>query len=251
MKAAPENEFYVGYLDPAPPGLGRRMRALAVCSLVVAIGAAVAVGLGQRRLPEATFEFGTIVKLDGYLAVDPYPSLLVVEGAGVTRHLLVGYGKRGVAAEALDLSDRWVSLEAMRIHRDGQTMLQIEPGSVLEMPEQRPAPSPEAVEDLGVRYVEGEIVGSKCYLGVMNPGSGVAHRACANHCIRGGVPPMLAVTHLAGETEGLLLVDEDGEPLGDTLLDLAAAPVGVTGRVVRVGATTFIHVDATNIRRLE
>lgn len=47
--------------------------------------------------------------------------------------------------------------------------------------------------ELGETTLKGEIVDSKCYLGVMNPGNLKAHRACAINCIQGGVPPVLLV----------------------------------------------------------
>jgi hypothetical protein len=46
---------------------------------------------------------------------------------------------------------------------------------------------------LGTQTLIGEIVDSKCYLGVMNPGALIPHRACAIRCISGGIPPVLLV----------------------------------------------------------
>ena len=37
--------------------------------------------------------------------------------------------------------------------------------------------------------VSGEIVDSKCFLGVMVPGAGKTHKECASLCLRGGIPP--------------------------------------------------------------
>ena len=247
----PADEFYVGYLDPAPPRLGAWLRGLAAVSLIGGIGLAVAVAAGQQPLPESAFDFGDAREVRGFLTFDPYPSLTTVENGVHTKHLLVGPGKRGAGAITRSVQDSWATLRGTRIHRGDQTMLEVVPGSVSSAASQ-PAPPPEqAIQDLGIRYVEGEIVGSKCYLGVMNPGEGVAHRACATLCLRGGVPPMLAVTHVDGNSGGMLLVRPDGTPFGDALLDLAARAVGVTGRVIQVGSTTYLHADPVNIRRLD
>jgi hypothetical protein len=37
----------------------------------------------------------------------------------------------------------------------------------------------------------GELVDSKCFLGVMRPAVGKVHRGCAIRCLAGGVPPGL------------------------------------------------------------
>ena len=49
--------------------------------------------------------------------------------------------------------------------------------------------------------LRGEIVDSKCYLGVMNPGEGTVHRDCAARCLSGGLPPMLVVRSPARREE--------------------------------------------------
>jgi len=49
--------------------------------------------------------------------------------------------------------------------------------------------SPLPSTSLGTQTLVGEIVDSKCFLGVMNPGQLTTHRACAIRCISGGVRP--------------------------------------------------------------
>ncbi len=141
-------------------------------------------------------------------------------------------------------------LDGTLVYRNGQTLVEVVPGTAAALEADSPPPLP-ASEDLGMTYVEGEIVGSKCYLGVMNPGSGPAHRACARLCIQGGIPPLLQVRRDDGNTEGLVLVSSDGGPVGDELLPLVAEPVGVTGHLVRIGSSTFLQADAIDFRRLE
>jgi hypothetical protein len=48
-----------------------------------------------------------------------------------------------------------------------------------------------STEDLGAFTLVGEIVDSKCYLGIMNPGETNPHRECAALCIGGGIPPLI------------------------------------------------------------
>jgi len=110
---------------------------------------------------------------------------------------------------------------------------------------------PEArAEDLGTQTLRGEIVDSKCFLGVMKPGSGKVHRACAVRCISSGAPPLLVARDRRGETLHLLLVGRDGQALGKEILAFVAEPVEITGRVVRYDNLLVLQGDPSAIRRL-
>jgi hypothetical protein len=73
-------------------------------------------------------------------------------------------------------------------------------------------PEPRA-EAIGPVDLTGEIVDTKCYLGVMRPAVGKVHRACAARCLSGGVPPGLLVRDATGETVAYMLVGQDGRSL--------------------------------------
>ena len=242
-------DFYVGYLDPPPPRIRRFLRRVALATLAAAAIAAAVVAFGHRPLPAAHFEFGHIRTFEGFVVADPYPSLLAPGDTAFSRYILTAPGKFGADELVGSFAGRAVSLQGTLAHRDGQAMIQVEPGTVA--PRQTAEPPPQVPDvDLGTRYVEGEIVGSKCYLGVMNPGSGVTHRACATVCIRGGVPPLLEVRREDGGREGIVLAGSGGEAIGDALEGLIATPVAVTGRLVRRGGATFLFADPREIRRL-
>ena len=242
-------DFYVGYTDPPPPRIRRTLRGIALITLAAAALAAVVVALGQRTLPAAHFEFGHIRTFEGFIVADPYPSLIVPGDTAFSRYLLTAPGKFGADELVASVMGRAVSLQGTLAHREGQAMIQVEPGTVASRETAGPSFGLPQIA-LGDRYVEGEIVGSKCYLGVMNPGSGITHRACAAVCIKGGVPPLLEVRREDGRREGIVLAGSGGEAIGDALEGLIAVPVGMTGRLVRRGGTTFLHVDPAGIRRL-
>jgi len=67
--------------------------------------------------------------------------------------------------------------------------------------------------DLAAVELTGEIVDSKCYLGVMNPGNGKVHRDCAVRCISGGIPPAFLVRDADGRSKILLLTNWNSEHL--------------------------------------
>jgi hypothetical protein len=48
--------------------------------------------------------------------------------------------------------------------------------------------------------LRGEIVDTKCYLGVMTPGEDKVHRGCAVRCISRGVPPAFLVRDASADS---------------------------------------------------
>ena len=114
------------------------------------------------------------------------------------------------------------------------------PGEKLDLPQTVP---------LGRQTFIGEIVDSKCFLGVMNPGQLTPHRACAIRCISGGVPPVLLVRQEDGSAGYLLLVSDNGKPVNKQVLDLIAEPVEITGEVELQGELLILRADPARYRR--
>lgn len=253
------SEFYIGYQKRTPPGLSRFYRVL-ILAWLIGVGA-LATLLVPRQAPfdPGTFEFGSARDFAGQVVESPYPQLRVerpaAEGASTqhSSYYLVTTGKRGAATEVEGLDGELVRLEGSLIWRAGQTMIEIVPGSVRRTdgpPALVGAATGPAPEDLGMVTLRGEIVDSKCYLGVMKPGRGKPHRACASLCIRGGIPPVLAIRREEGELLHMLLVDEDGGPVNARVLDRVGEPVEVSGRLVRHGdGLLVLATDPSTITR--
>jgi len=166
----------------------------------------------------------------------------------VSSYLLVAPGKHGAGGLLAGFDGRAIRLKASLIYRDGATMLEIVPSS-LQPSVNAPVRPPDLI-DMGAVTLAGEIVDSKCYLGVMNPGNGKVHRDCAARCISGGIPPALVVRDGAGLSKTLLLASSHGLPLTDRLLDFVAEPVEVSGRLVRSGEIFILETDPNSIRRI-
>lgn len=249
------SDFYVGYLEQAPPVLAGWMRGRVRWLMALTAAVGVVLALTQHDPGPGVFEFGVDRDLEGWLVAEPVPHL-VVERPGdtggappVSRYLLSVFGKRGAQALADHHGGRRVRLRGQLIHRDGRTMVEVDPASV-ETLDGPPLPALER-EDLGRRTFRGEIVDSKCYWGVMKPGSEKPHRACAVRCISGGVPPVLLVRDAAGRATYLLLVDEGGGAVNGLLLPMVAEPVEVTGQLVRYGDLLALRANPATYRRLE
>jgi hypothetical protein len=250
---AERDEFYVGYLGRAPAGLGGFLRRTVVALVLLAAAVAAALAGLQSEFDPGVFEFGVVRDFEGVIHERPHPLLLVDRpgrgGEQPSRFLLVGVGKHGADDQVDGLDGRRMRLRGTLIHRQGQTMVEVVAGSVKEVDAGAATPRAGAV-DLGRQTLRGEIVDSKCYLGVMKPGRGKPHRACATLCIRGGVPPVLRVVTPGGEYRHLLLTDPLGGAVNDRVLDLIAVPVEITGRVRRDGDLLILETDPSTIRSL-
>ena len=100
------------------------------------------------------------------------------------------------------------------------------------------------------RTLRGEIVDSKCFVGVMKPGRGKVHRACATLCIRGGIPPLLVVAEDGGALAYYLLVGPDGRTLDPIAAGLVAEPIEITGDVIELDDLRVLKATPAHIRRL-
>jgi hypothetical protein len=238
------DEFYVGYSAKLPSGIARTVR-FAVGSLaVLAVVLALNLIFGQNAFTPSAFEFQQYREFGGYLELRPYPALLLSRPAGgFSRYLLVAPGKHGVTGLPPALDRAAVTLRGVLIYRNDQTMLELLPGS-LRTPN-APALSPAPVRtDLGDVRLTGEIVDSKCYFGVMNPGGGKVHRDCAVRCISGGIPPAL----LSGG-KVYLLAGSAGRRINRELLDLVGEPVEIAGRLFQSGETLVLETEPEAWRR--
>lgn len=258
-----DEEFYIGWEGKAAPGLARFARGRVLAMLVLA--AAVAGGVAATQAPFGTsrFEFGIERTFEGRVEASPYP-ILVVDRPGSTAAanskstsswLLTVFGKQGANGAVAEFIGHRVRVNGSLIDRDGVTMVEI---------------LPDTFEDLGVDPVyvagsmagslagpvttttlRGEIVDSKCYLGVMKPGNLKVHRACATRCISGGVPPVLLVRRPDGTARYVLLVDAEGAAVNDRILDLIAEPVEITGSLSTMGDLEVLRADPAGYQRLD
>ena len=254
-----DDEFYIGWQAQAPPAIGRRMRGATLLLITFAVGLGALLALAQGTLGVSVFEWGRVKSFSGILIGQPYPHLLVPRpGATASQtpfssYSLVNPFKFGLDSEmATRFNGKAVSLKGTLIFRGGQTMIEVVADSVAQadMPEKESwAHLVTRPVSLGTQTFVGEIVDSKCYLGVMNPGALIPHRACAIRCISGGIPPVLLVRQMNGPALHLLLVSQDGKPVNEQVLNLVAEPVEITGDVELQGDLLFLRADPTRYRR--
>ncbi len=239
------NDFYVGYLPKAPEGLTRFIRKVIVALGLLAATAALVLVVGQMPFANSAFEFGKLRSLEGVVVARPFPTLLVARPGEIgqqdkySQYLLVAPGKHGADDLVADFDGKRVRLQGQLIYREGGTMVEIGPGSITAL--DTAAAELETTRELGTVTATGEIVDSKCYLGVMNPGQGKVHRDCAARCLSGGIPPIFVTNN--GENQ-LLLIGPDGSALGrDALREFVAEPITIRGELLQRGESRLLKID--------
>lgn len=249
------DEFYIGYLNKAPEGIHRFTRKMVIAFLAGTALVAVLLVVGQSAFYPSTFEFLQYKEFTGTFHSHPYPMLRVLDtkedgDLPTYSHLyLVKEGKFGSQDLAKEFEGQQVALEGALIYRDDQVMIEIKPGTLKAVRDVAPAPSP-TPQSLGTFTLTGEIVDSKCFLGVMNPGSQKPHRACATRCISGGVPPLFVVQDEKDNTSYLVLQSSNGSMVNQDVLEMVAEPLEITGEVFQVEDVLMFRSDPTTYKRL-
>ena len=254
------DEFYIGWEDKAPAGIRRRVRWAVILLVAPVLVLSGLLAVAQRTIGTSVFEWGNVKNFSGIFQSQPYPHLLVarpgVSGgqAPFSSYYLVKPFKFGLDRETVArLDGKTVILKGTLIYRENQTMIEVVDDSLKQIDpvERTPRTIPVAHPvPPGRQTLVGEIVDSKCYLGVMNPGVLASHRACAIRCISGGIPPVLLMRQTNGPSLYFLLVSASGQPVNQQILDLIAEPVEITGEVERQGELLILRADPTVYRRL-
>ena len=260
----PDKPFFVGFL-PAPGPLRAFLISCGISLVVVFAAVAWAIGTTQANPGDAAF-YGR-QNVTGVLFADPYPHVFVTEGtqripAGRTILLSAG-GKRGVQGRAGDLDRALVSVSGQGLSRGDLDMIQVAGGrrglntadmavapNMVNMGDADDEMADVSTKDLGRWRLAGEICDGKCLAGAMRPGTGLAHRACANLCLVGGVPPVFVSSQPVEGSEFLLIGGPDGGPLAPEILDYTALYISVEGTVQRRGDLLIFLIDPKTIEAL-
>ena len=253
MNQRKETPFFIGFLG-IPAGL-RLFLALAGVALVAGFAAlGWAIGTNQDDPGGAAWRFDwgkqTVV---GVVYTKPSPHVQVVVGseripAGHTL-MFTGGGKFSVLQRAEALEGQLATVSGVILKRGDLDMMQVEGGQNGLSPAAGVVPAL-PVEQLGRWKLAGEICDGKCLAGAMRPGRGLAHKACANLCLIGDIPPVFVSSQPVAGSEYLLVAGPDGGPMPTELLDLTALYIEVEADIERRGDLLIMKVDPASIRKL-
>lgn len=241
-----DEPFFVGYL-PVPARL--RLFLLGIGALLLGVFAALGLvtGASQDDPGDGAFRFDWGRQtVTGILQERPYPVLHITQGTERLPEgrslLLAGQGKRGMQQRVAGLDGQSVTLQGIALKRGNIDAMQVGGGgNAVQVADA-------AVEDLetvplGRWRLSGEICDGKCLAGAMRPGTGLSHRACANLCLIGGIPPVFVSADAVDGEEFFLLADADGGPLPESYLDYVAIFVSIEGEIERRGNIRLFKVD--------
>ncbi len=247
-----DDPFFVGYLR-VPPDLRLFLTATCLALLVGAAGLAYALSLTQDDPGQSRprFDFGPQTVL-GVLELTPSPILHVTQGTDTIPDgqtlMLAGQGKNGAVERAMELEGQLVQATGVLFDRGDLGMLQLNGGNAFRAAEDQSAiPDIPEPESLGRWEITGEICDGKCEAGAMRPGRGIGHRACANLCILGGIPPVFVTTQPIEGEEFLLITGEGDEVLPPSLIDYVGLYVTLEGDVARHGDMLVLTVDTETV----
>jgi hypothetical protein len=243
------SDLFVGYNWPVQPDLWRFVKRAALGLGVGVVGLSGALAVGHRPIEGGTFEFGHVTEHQGTLVEHPVPMLRRADG---NWPLLVAVGKHGAEASVRGLDGQEVTLRAKRISRNGFEMLEMADAARLKPrlhTESRPAVAAGVQPPQTPVTLPGEIVDSKCFLGVMVPGDGTTHRGCAALCLRGGIPAALHVRQADGGSVLYLITGSAATRERSVLW--AGEMVQMEGTVTLQGGWQVMTTEPGNWRRLE
>src|SRR5688572_5167971 len=95
------DESYIGYQPNATPRTSRFLKRVIVGIAALVGLASMILALHQRNFSTATFEYGAVTSIEGYLYTSPIPHLKLLFGEDLHGNelqqnlLLVGFGKAG------------------------------------------------------------------------------------------------------------------------------------------------------------
>ncbi|MCI4666057.1 MAG: hypothetical protein MRY74_15180 [Neomegalonema sp.] len=205
--------------------------------------AAFAISSTQDDPGRTGFQGG--VKLRGVILAAPYPHLMTPPSAkypqGRAIPLASANGKRGVGGQAKRLNGQIVELRGFIVRRGDGEMMQVT-RRIRRAKDQTPFAMTKPTR-LGRWRLSGEICDGQCVLGIMKPGRGLAHKACANFCIAGGIPPMFVTEKPVEGSQFMLLGGPDGGPMPASMYDKVGPFITVEGRLERRGNLLFFFID--------
>ncbi|MDH4439245.1 MAG: hypothetical protein QE284_02570 [Rhizobium sp.] len=248
MPRPPDPGFFIGYSKKVPPAIAQCALLFGVFFLVGLLSASLALSLSAQNPGSGGYvDELRGGRLTGFVEVLPYAILRVPaqDGRGPRAIMLSGQGKAGVAAEAGPRNGQWAEVSGIFVKRGDLDMLLVggRAGLVGADPPMD-ALQPKPPVPLGRWRLTGEICDGKCYAGAMKPGTGLAHKACANLCITGGVPPVFVTTSPVEGRNFLLMAGPDGGPLPRELLDQTAMLIELEGEVEQRDDILIFRVDA-------
>lgn len=260
MKQTKQNDqpFFVGYLN-MPVALKKFY--IPLTALMIGLSVLIGYSLANTQMTTGPARWLTDnpQTMQGLIKLEPYPVLHRFnpeEPDQIESILLVAQGKRSANQFSSELNGQWVNVTGFPIYRGGWSMLElrsqedvqtIETDNDLAKTLSKLADETQ-VTSLGAVSFSGEIADSKCFLGVMKPGEGVVHRACAEVCLIGGLPAMLLVKGEDQQRYGYMLTTQEGDSASSLVSTNTGDLMQVSGELMQKGNLLYIKMADVKLK---
>jgi hypothetical protein len=166
-------------------------------------------------------------------------SLPIIELSDGSSAVLIGPGKHGLVLPQEVRAGTAIGFRGKLIQRQGSKLIEVE--SPIQVTANGPT---QTSQPSTLTTAFGEVVDTKCFSGVMNPGSGKVHRGCAARCLHGGIPAAL----LTAEGDLYYLLDAAGEPLSPNWISLhAGEKLNVEGDLILISRTRILIMHTASM----
>ncbi|NER78693.1 MAG: hypothetical protein F6K42_03765 [Leptolyngbya sp. SIO1D8] len=251
-QSSTKDEFYINY-GPIPGSYGRFLIWFVPLLLLGAMIFTIVLPGLHNQFNTGKIQGGT--ELEGLLVAEPVPHLVVPRPGDVesnvpfSRYILSGTGKTAPNAAVLQQLGQWVKLRGVVISRNQLSVIAARSAEPIDPPDTVTI-TPSTGTSLGEYSLTGEILDGKCYPGIMKPGQGKTHRACAIRCISGGVPAVFRVQNTRNDVMYFLLADGQGQAVNDRILDLVGDPIQIIGEVIQYDDMFVLQAEPSIYERV-
>ncbi len=252
MKKSADKPFFVGYLE-MPAKLAKFYVPLSLLLIGFTGFVGYSIAALQKPTGPAVWITDSVETIEGIISVDPYPVLHRIDPTNpdqLESILLVQQGKYSADEISLKYHNQPVKVSGFKVQRGGWTMLELRSGDDIQPAAAQTGEdttstlsNKSVVVDLGPITLTGEILDSKCFLGVMKPGAGLVHKACAEVCLIGGIPTMLLVRGKDQRKYGYILTNPDGTSVSKKIAYKAADLVEVSGNLEQKGDLLYLKMS--------
>lgn len=253
-----QQEYYIGWSDKVPEENKKALKKLLYPVFILLPILAFTLVFFVKPYTNHKFELGQLKEFSGVYYNAPFPALILDEGQAPAgsdmRALLVGFGKFSATSIMQNIEKKMGSVAGKRIkvagtliYGDGKTVIELtkKEKSFIEILDENVQDSqPSEVKNVSL---QGEILDSKCWFGVMKPGDGKVHKSCAIRCISGGVPPILRVRE-NGKGVYYLLQGTEGQAINKEVLQFVAETVSIQGETYEQNGWNVLKIDPSTIQ---
>ena len=249
-----DKPFFVGYL-PVPGPLRTFLLTISAALVVLFLLTGFVIGSTQDEPPASGFRFDYGRQtVTGVVELTPYPLMRVTEGNDLIKPgktlMLTSAGKSGVDMRAMGLEGELATVSGVVLQRGTIDMMQLRGGNNGISPAEGTAPVLET-EQLGRWRLAGEICDGKCLYGAMRPGRGLAHKACANLCLIGDVPPVFVSSQPVEGSDFMLITGPEETRLPRSAYDFVGQFVQLEGELERRGDVLVLRLDPETIELVQ